>query len=360
MRKFLVLLGLNFRSMLCSFRVGGGSKKRAFTGMGVLLLMAVLALYLSGTYSFLFASQLRRVSMLPLLIMMMPVLAVVAGFFFTVFAARGTVFGGKDNDLMLSLPVPPAMLLFSRVSALYLENLFFTAFVMLPAAVAYLVYGGTGGVLFAVSMLVGTPMIALIPTLLALVLGFLLAWISSKFTRRTGLSIILNFALLALVFVFSFRASFLLQDLAREAAGIERAFSGWGLPFVLLKEAACDGSLLSLLLLVCLCVGPFLLITGLLAMRYQKIVTSLGERGARSDYRLGRVRAVGQRKALFAKESARFFGTPIYLFNSGIGLIMLLIAGAAALIKRDFLAELMGQFTGLGLHDASALLAGAV
>ena len=179
MRKFLVLLGLNFRAMLFSFRVGGNGKKRAFTGVGALLLMALLALYLSGTYSFLFAAQLKRVSMLPLLIMMMPVLAVMAGLFFTVFAAQGILFGGRDNDLMLSLPVPAFVLLLARVSALYLENLFFSAFVMLPAAVAYLLNGGVGGFGFVLSMLVGTAVIALIPTLLALILGFLLAWVSS-------------------------------------------------------------------------------------------------------------------------------------------------------------------------------------
>lgn len=360
MRKFLVLAGLSFRSMLCSLRVGGGSKKRVFTGAGTLALMAVLALYLSGTYSFLFASQLRRAGMLPLLIMMMPVLAVVAGFFFTVFAAQGVVFGGRDSDLMLALPVAPFVLLLARVCALYLENLFLAAFVLLPAAAAYLAYGGAGGGFFFVAMLAGAAIIALIPTFFALVLGFLLAWISSRFTRRSALSILLHFALLALVFVFSFRISFLLRGLAQEAAGIARAFSGWGLPFVLLKEAACDESLLSLLLLLCLCLGPFLLVTWLLATRYHRIVTSLGERGARSDYRLGSVPAGGRRKALFAKEAARFFGTPIYLFNAGLGLILLLIAGGAALIQRDLLTELMGQITGLGPQDVLPLLAGAV
>lgn len=343
--------------MLCSFRVGGGGKKRAFTGVGALLLMAALALYLSGTYSFLFAAQLKQVNLLPLLIMMMPVLAVVAGLFFTVFAAQGILFGGRDNDLMLSLPVPAFVLLLARVLALYLENLFFSAFVMLPAAVAYLIYGGAGGGGFVLSMLVGTAVIALIPTLLALILGFLLAWVSSKFTRKSGIPAILYLLLLVGIFFFSFRASFLIQDLAQAAAGIQTAFSGWGLPFILLKEAACEGSILSLLLLVCLCMGPFLLTVCLFARRYQRIITGLGARGARSDYRLGQVQAGGQRRALLRKESARFFGTPIYLFNSGIGLILLLVVGGAALVKRDVLTQLLEEFSSMGLSDAAPMLA---
>ena len=55
MRKLWVLLKLNFRAMLraFSFRSGAGSsKKKAAGGLGALLLMAFLALYLSGVYSF--------------------------------------------------------------------------------------------------------------------------------------------------------------------------------------------------------------------------------------------------------------------------------------------------------------------
>ena len=50
MRKLWVLLKLNFRAMLraFSFRSGAGSsKKKAAGGLGALLLMAFLALYLS-------------------------------------------------------------------------------------------------------------------------------------------------------------------------------------------------------------------------------------------------------------------------------------------------------------------------
>ncbi|MEG1875186.1 MAG: hypothetical protein RR185_06400, partial [Angelakisella sp.] len=91
MGKFMALLGLNLRSMLFSFNVSSDSKKnkaRSFTGVGVLVLMGGLGLYLSSIYSFLFGSQLAPVGMLPLLLMMMPLLAVAAGMMFTTLAAQ--------------------------------------------------------------------------------------------------------------------------------------------------------------------------------------------------------------------------------------------------------------------------------
>ena len=58
--------------------------------------------------------------------------ALVGGLLFTTFAVKGVVFGGKDNDLLLSMPVPTTMLMASRVTAIYLENLLFAVFVLAP------------------------------------------------------------------------------------------------------------------------------------------------------------------------------------------------------------------------------------
>ena len=143
MGKFLALLRLNFFSMLAAMRMG--RKKRAFSGMGALALVAGLSLYISGLYSFLLAEQLSAVGALPLLITLMALVSVVIGFLFSLFAAQGVIFGAKDNDLMLSLPVSPFQLLLARTLALYLENLISTIFILLPAGVIYLWYGGSGG-----------------------------------------------------------------------------------------------------------------------------------------------------------------------------------------------------------------------
>ena len=143
MVKFLALLKLNFRAALAALRMGG--RKRSVSGVGALVLLAGLSLYISGLHSFLFASQLAPAGALPLLIVFMSLGAVLLGFLFSLFAAQGMVFGTKDNDLMLALPVTPFALMLSRTLALYLENLISTLFVLLPAGVIYLWYGGPGG-----------------------------------------------------------------------------------------------------------------------------------------------------------------------------------------------------------------------
>ena len=87
MAKFLALLKLNFRSLLSAMRVG--RKKRSFSGMGALALLAGLSLYISGVYSAMLAGQLAAVGALPLLLVLMSLVSVMLGFFFSLFAAQG-------------------------------------------------------------------------------------------------------------------------------------------------------------------------------------------------------------------------------------------------------------------------------
>lgn len=343
MRKFRALFIVNLKAALSSFRFGGRKRKRAASGAGALVLLAVLALYLSGVYSFTLVVQLAPIGMAHLVVLLMAVLATAMGTLFTALAAQGVVFGGKDNDLMLSLPVSPFSLMLCRTLALYLENLVFGVFIMLPAGAAYMLGGGGGGPAFFPVLLLCTALLALLPTLLSLILGFVLAWLTGRFSRRAGVGTVLYLAAFLVVMALAMRLSFAMNDVAAYAAGLQDAFSGWGLPFVLVMEASCGGDLLALLRLALLCVLPFLLAVWLFGTRYKKIVTGLAARGARSDYRLGRVKATGCRAALLKKEFRRFFGTPIYFMNNGVGLIMLVVAGVAAVFFRGSIAAALGE-----------------
>ena len=328
--KFRALLALQLRYMLSSLRMGG--RRRAASGVGAALIMAGLACYLSCVYSFAFAGQLRQAELLPLLIALMGVMAAVMGVFFTLFAAQGVVFGGKDNDLMLSLPVSPFALLLSRTLALYLENLLICLFVLLPAGAAYQLHGGGGGAGLWLALIPGAALLALLPTLIALVCGFVLAWLTGRFVRRALLSTLLYGAFLVLLMVGVFRLNGLMLSLAQAAAGLQASLAGWGLPFLLLEEAVCLGRPQALLALAALCVLPFLGVVWLFARRYRAILSRLAVRAGRSDYRLRKLASGSPRQALLLKEARRFFSTPIYLFNTGFGLFLLVGGGAAALI----------------------------
>ena len=349
MRKWKALIALSLKSMLSTLNLRGRGKKKPVSGIAALALLAFIAVYISGVYSSMIAAALAPVGLAHLVILLMSVLAVVLCFTFTIFAAQGVIFGGKDNDLMLSLPIPPFMLMLCRTLALYVENLVFSVFVMIPAGVAYLVAGGgTGGALFLVRLLVCAVLLALLPTALSLAVGAVVAWVSSKFKRQGILGTVLYTVFFLLLMAFMMYVSFSMEDLAAQAAGLEAAFTGWGVPFLLTVDAACRGDLLALLLLSLLCLAPFLILVWLFGRAYKKIVTGLSSRAARSDYRLGRLSASGSRRALLRKEAKKFFGTPIYFLNAGIGLVMLLLGSVAAIFFRDNVEEVLIEIADAG------------
>ena len=76
---------------------------------------------------------------------------------------------------------------------------------------------------------------------------------------------------------------------------------------------------------------------------YRQAVTAFAARPAQSNYKLSAQSASSQKKALLRKEAQRFFGTPMYFWNAGLGLIMLLAAGSASLEMREKLLAFVGM-----------------
>ncbi len=360
MRKFFILSKVQLRALLTSFRVGGG-RKRAFSGWTALLLMAGLCLYISGIYSFSLGGQLAAAGCLELLLLLMPTLAVMAGLMFTAFAAQGVVFGGKDADLLLSMPVGAFTVLLAKLMALYAENLVFCGFLVLPAGAAWLWFGGGGGVMFLARLAVGTLFLTLLPTVLSLAAGFLLSWLGGRAGNRKVINLLLYALLLVGVFFVMIQmnvgtGAIISGTMGGDPSG---AWTGWGVPFLLFQRGVC-GDWETLVMFCLLASVPVLAAAWLFARYYQAVLTGLHSHGKRPAYRLGRLRAAGRRKALLKKEAARYFGTPIYLFNTGIGLILMVLAGgAAAVMGRNLLDQVaLAGLEGFPLLTLSAAAVG--
>lgn len=346
MRKLWILWKMNFRSMLRTLSVGRG--KKAVGGVAAMALMAFLALYCSGIYSFLLAEIFAQVGLLDLLAPLMAVLACVMALVLTLGAATGFVFGGRDTDLMLTLPVPAFTVVLGKLLALYLENLVFCALWMLPTTAAYLMKSSAGaahGALYCVRMVLALPFLPLLPTALALLGGWLSAFVSGRSSRKSLLQTLVSFAFLLLVMLGSFRINALIEQMLLHADAVRRVLHTWLLPFGLLLDALA-GSAGALACLALVCLAPFLLLAWCIGTRYRRILSALGSHRTRSDYRLRGVRAGSAFSALFKKECGRFFGTPVYLLNMGFGAVMLVAVSVYLLFDRTRTAMVVGALGG--------------
>ncbi len=359
MKKFFPLLKVSVQSMLLtSANSQRRSKKKAATGLGVIVLLAFLGLYLSGFYSFMLMDALAPAHMEILVFIFMGIGALVGGLLFTTFAVKGVVFGGRDNDLLLSMPLPSTLLVACRVTAIYLENLLFSLFVLLPAGVVCMLMTESGvghNLLFWLRLLIAALALPLLDTALSVLLGALVAFLSVKVSHGAlGQNIVMGLFLLV-VFYFSFHLNGMIENLAANAAGVKASLS-WAAPLMWLGEGIMGDWGLLLAFVAC-CVIPFLLVVFGLGLVYRKAVTAFTARAARSDYKLSAQSSSGHTKALLKKEAQRFFGTPMYFWNAGLGLVMLLAAGVASLVMQARLlefADLMGE--GFPLMPMAALV----
>lgn len=343
MKKFLALLKVSVKSMLISSTgTGRGKRKKAVSGAGAMVLIAFLGLYLSGLYSSMLMSVLAPLNMEALVFIFMGLGALIGGLMFTTFAVKGVVFGGKDNDLLLSMPVSSTMLMTSRVAAIYLENLLFSFFVLVPAGAvcAFMTQSGVGrGLLFWVRLLIAALALPLLDTALSVLFGALVAFLSAKVSRGALGQNIVMALYMAAVFYFAFNLNGMLDSLAANAAGVKDSMT-WAAPMLWMADGIMGDWGLLLAFAAC-CVIPFALVVFGLGRVYRKAVTAFQARSARNDYKLTAQSASGRTKAMLVKEAKRFFGTPMYMWNAGLGLIMMVVAGVAALVMqgklRDFI-----------------------
>lgn len=346
MRKFLVLLKVSVKSMLLTTSgKSRGKRKKSTSGMGAAVLIALLGLYLSGLYSSILLGALAPVHMEVLLFIFMGIGALVGGLLFTTFAVKGVVFGGKDNDLLLSMPVPATMLMASRVTAIYLENLLFSFFVLVPAGVvcSIMTESGVGRqLLFWVRLLIAVLTLPLLDTALSVLLGALVAFVSSKMSKGAlGQHLVMAVYFVA-IFWLSFHLNDLLESLTADAAGVKSSMT-WAAPLVWMGDGILGNWGLLLAFVGC-CILAFALVVWILGRVYRRAVTAFQSRSVGKNYKLSAQSASGRTRALLGKETKRFFGTPMYFWNAGMGLVFLLVLSILAVIQSGSLRELLTLF----------------
>ena len=348
MRKFGALLKVSFWGMLYAMNLAGGSRKRRISGAGVLALAGGLMLMLSASYSFSFSAALAQQGAVDMLPVLMSLLAVILCATFSLFGAQGILFSTRDMDLALSWPVPPLQLVVSRVLALYLENLFLLGVWMLPVWLAWMLQGGCMPAAF-IALPVSVLLLAFLPCVLAMAVGFVLALVSARFQHNALLNNLLYLLLLAGIFAGSF-------SLQSQIFQVHSSFfTSWLMRPFLWFTGALKLQDVSLAALAAVCVLPFLLVAWLISRRYAAVLTLLASHRAHFDYRLTRQHSAGRMRALIGREFRRYFGISIYLFNTGIGLLLLAVGAIAAVLQRDQLQHLMAQFGSEAIPMTAAL-----
>ncbi len=287
----------------------------------------------------------------------MGLLGLVLGVFGSVFSTYSSLYLAKDNDLLLSLPIPVRQILVSRLIGVYLMGLIFSGAATVPAVIVYL---ATVGVTAAA--VVGGLLYVLLISLVVLILSCLLGWVVAKlsvyFKNKSFLTVILSLAVIAVYYYFYFRAQEMLQQLLANAAALGDRFGGGWNPIWLIGRGA-EGALGRILLPLAVAIALFVLVWTLLEKSFLKIATASGG-GAKAEYKGGALRSHGVGRALLGRELKHFTANPNYMLNCGLGIIVLVGGAIALLWKGAAILQALGSVFGNISGALPVLTAGAL
>ncbi len=347
MKGFLALAKISFLDLLLSTTGGKGrnGKGKSRSGWMALLLLAFIMVFISGNYSFMLASVLGPMGGLDVMLMVMILAGILFSSFLTLYLSQSLLFSAKDIDLVLSLPVSSFSVLLARLMALYLEILFMVELFLIPCGVAWLMNGGGGGVGFMVLLMLAGVFLSFIPAFFSLVFGSFIGLLISKTRFKNLFTTLLNILFLVAIMFFSFGSSGYMETLGTNIEPMRASLLSSLPPLGWLIQALTGPQLLLFLLVAALCVLPFFLLSLLISRFYKKMLTSLLSQHVRSDYRLGAAKTRSSFSALMGKEARRFFGTPAYLMNSGIGMILMLLGAGALLFFKASIQDVLVLLT---------------
>ncbi len=321
-------------------------RSKASTILYILLFVLIMVGMLGGMFSYLaftLCGPLQSAGMGWLYFTLLELMAVFFGAFGSVFNTYSGLYLSKDNDLMLSLPIPVHCLMASRLLTVYLMGLMYSSVLTLPAAIVYWCV-----VPQTVSSVIGSLLLIVLVSLIVLILSCLLGWvvakISLKLKNKSIITVFVSLLFIGAYYFFYFKAQLVIKDLIANAAVYGAKIKGAAYPLYLFGRVG-EGDWLAIAVVSAVVLGLLALTWYALARSFLKIATASGKT-EKAVYREKTVRPRSVLGALFSKEMGRFLASPNYILNCGLSTLFLVFAGVALLWKGGELSATLQLFLG--------------
>ena len=264
----------------------------------------------------------------------------------TIFTTQSLIFNSKDNDLLISMPIPPRLILLSRITTLAIMNYIFALMIFLPATIAWVMVNGFGlGVLVYLALFIFVPLASMT---LTLILGWIIALISSRMKNKSLVTTILSVAAFLVYFLLCFNLGDYITVIEENPSLVSSFISEYLGLFVLMGKAVANLDIIALLITIAVCVLPFAVVIFILSKSFLKIVTDK-KSAKKAVYRKKEMKAGTVSSALIKKEFQRFFTSATYFLNSFMGIIFMILIAAAIILNVNGIKEFMSEIsTGLG------------
>lgn len=326
----------------------GGTKRGKKAGKGKMILYALLMVYVAGIFCWIFgmvfhtlAEPLYTARLAWLYFLMALIMSFALMVVFSVFTAKSQLYEAKDNDLLLSMPVPPSAILASRMLLLMGLNLLFGLIVAVPAVIVWYdcaPFSAKAVLCFALVFLA----LSLFALAISALFGWLLSLLASKMRRKTLFETVLSLAFLGAYFYFYSKLGTIVKNILLSSMGLADTLGGVAV-LRWIGSAAAGESAGYLLLSAVLLTIPFIIVYAVLSRTFIKTATA--KRGSAKVKYVDKGQRVSSRSAaLLRREAARFFSSSTCIVNNGLGAVFILAGAVLLVVYKGELRQLMTIF----------------
>ena len=314
----------------------------------------IMVVFLGGVFlalAFTMCGGLTEAGMDWLYFLLMGVIAVLLGAFGSVFNTFSSLYLAKDNDQLLSLPIPVRTIVAARLVNVYLMGTMYSSTVLIPMLIVYWVTVGATAARVICGLLLYL-IVTFIVLLLSCLLGWVVAKISVKLKNKSMITVLISLAFIGGYYFFYFKANEFITDIITRADAYGARIRGAAYGLYLFGRIG-TGDWLAAAVFAAATALLTALIWRLLSRSFLSVAS--GGAAARVRYVEKPVRVKSPFGALLHKELGRFASSPNYILNCGLGILLIPICGVLILLKGQEVAETFNALLA-GRPDCSAVI----
>ena len=263
---------------------------------------------------------------------MMGLMGLVVAVIGSAFMSYSALFQAKDNELLMSMPIPAGAILFTRMLVIWFMGFLFELPAIAAAFIQYRITTGSGNAGIAILLTLFTSFFILA---LCCLLGWLVAILMSKVSNKNTATVVFTLVFLGGYYAIYFRIQKILQEIIAAGDRIGSAIKGWVYPVYQFGLAG-SGDWGALVKYCLICVVTLAIVYWVISKSFIKIATA-NHGAVKKEYKATEQKAESLGKALIRKELRHFVNSPAYLLNAGLGIIAMPILAVVLFVKRSAL-----------------------
>lgn len=250
-------------------------------------------------------------------------------FYTTIYRSKSYLF--STDDTIFSMPIKPSVILASKLISLTIVSCLINFLICIPA---FIVYGTTLnlGFMFYLMAFIATIFLPLVPTILGALFGYIIGYITSKSKNKKIIEVIFTYGFIFLVMFLSFNIQNIGMQFVNNAEIVDKFLNTAGFLINSLIIFVTEYNIIHLLIYIITNILAVVIFSAIFQKSYTRVVQNLKVvKGSKKKYIVKEHNKKSKFITMLIKEIKFYFSIPIYVFNTSIGAIFVLIAAFATI-----------------------------